>query len=125
MKRGVNMDFGTRLKELRLQKKLTQEELGKIVHVSKVSISGYERGGRNPDRETLTDLADYFGVSTDYLLGRSNIPTPDKSIKNNMNDADLDKMLDEAMSFDGKPMNDHDRELIRAYLKGQFANRDK
>ena len=65
------MDFGERLKKLRTSKRLTQEELGKIVHVSKVSISGYERGERSPDRETLTDLADYFEVSTDYLLGRT------------------------------------------------------
>lgn len=64
------MKFGLRLKELRLQNKLTQQELGELVHVSKVSISGYERGDRSPDRDTLTALADYFGVSIDYLLGR-------------------------------------------------------
>lgn len=64
------MNFSLRLKELRLQNKLTQQELGEIVHVSKVSISGYERGDRSPDRDTLTALADYFGVSIDYLLGR-------------------------------------------------------
>ncbi|WP_430612484.1 helix-turn-helix domain-containing protein [Enterococcus sp. DIV0876] len=66
------MNFGYRLKELRLSKNLTQQDLGNIIHVSKVSISGYERGERSPDTETLTAIADYFKVSTDYLLGREN-----------------------------------------------------
>lgn len=64
---------GRRLRELRLKKKLTQEELGKIIHVTKVSISGYESGERTPDTENLSKLADYFGVSTDELLGRTEI----------------------------------------------------
>ncbi|MGM0341635.1 helix-turn-helix domain-containing protein [Enterococcus sp. AZ007] len=73
------MDFGSRLKELRAAKKITQQQLGDQIHVSKVSISGYERGERSPDRETLTSLADFFEVSTDYLLGREN-----KDIKNSV-----------------------------------------
>lgn len=69
-----NKKFGVRLKELRLSKKLTQQQLGDIVHVSKVSISGYERGERSPDKDTLTALANFFNVSTDYLLGRDTLP---------------------------------------------------
>jgi len=61
-------NFGARLKDLRLRAKLTQQQLGDIVHVSKVSISGYERGERSPDTETLRNLANYFEVSVDYLL---------------------------------------------------------
>lgn len=117
--------FPERIKELRLKKRYTQKQIADKIGITRPAYTAYESGKRQPDFETLTKLSKIFGVTTDYLLGRSNIPTPDKSIKNNMNDADLDKMLDEAMSFDGKPMNDHDRELIRAYLKGQFANRDK
>ncbi|WP_025727752.1 helix-turn-helix domain-containing protein [Heyndrickxia ginsengihumi] len=68
----TNFKFrGDRLKRLRINKKLTQEELGKIVNVTKVSISGYEKGKRSPDTETLNMLADYFNVTTDYLLGRT------------------------------------------------------
>lgn len=67
---------GERLKKLRTKKKLTQTELGKIVNVTKVSISGYENGNRSPDTDTLEKLADYFGVSTDYLLGRTDTPEP-------------------------------------------------
>lgn len=56
---------GDRLKKLRQEKKLTQEQLGKIIHVSKVSISGYESGDRTPDTENLSRLANYFEVTTD------------------------------------------------------------
>jgi transcriptional regulator with XRE-family HTH domain len=63
--------LGERIKKLRKQRKITQEELGKKVNVTKVSISGYENGNRTPDTETLQKIADYFGVTTDYLLGRT------------------------------------------------------
>lgn len=94
------MDFGERLKKLRTSKRLTQEELGKIVHVSKVSISGYERGERSPDRETLTDLADYFEVSTDYLLGRTDDKEKSPTLVAAHLDDDLtEEQLDEVQKF--------------------------
>ncbi|KMY62993.1 transcriptional repressor of PBSX s [Geobacillus stearothermophilus] len=68
--------LGDRLRKLRQEKKLTQEELGKKINVTKVSISGYENGNRTPDTETLQKLADFFNVTTDYLLGRTDDPTP-------------------------------------------------
>jgi transcriptional regulator with XRE-family HTH domain len=64
------MDFPSQLKILRQDKKYTQEQLGKIINVSKVSISGYESGIRTPDLNTIIKLADAFSVSIDYLLGR-------------------------------------------------------
>lgn len=67
--------IGERLKQLRKEHKLTQTDLGNKINVTKVSISGYENGNRSPDTETLTRLADYFDVSTDYLLGRSDVRT--------------------------------------------------
>ncbi|TPE70804.1 helix-turn-helix transcriptional regulator [Halalkalibacterium halodurans] len=74
--------LGERLKKLRNERKITQEELGKKVNVTKVSISGYENGNRNPDTETLQKLADFFEVSTDYLLGRTDDkPNEKKEVK--------------------------------------------
>ncbi|MGF0469893.1 MULTISPECIES: helix-turn-helix domain-containing protein [Lysinibacillus] len=66
--------LSTRLKALRIEKKLTQKQLAEKINVTHVSISGYESGNRSPDTDTLQRLADYFEVSTDYLLGRTNIP---------------------------------------------------
>lgn len=69
---------GERLKQLRKEKNLTQSELGQKINVTKVSISGYESGNRTPDTDTLQRIADFFEVSTDYLLGRTNTPALSK-----------------------------------------------
>ncbi len=63
--------FSTRLKELRNQANLSQQELSKIIGISKSSINMYERGEREPGLETVGALADYFDVRTDYLLGKT------------------------------------------------------
>lgn len=60
-----------RLKELRKQKGLTQEELGNIIHVNKMTYNGYENENRQPTIETLCKIADYYGVTLDYLVGRN------------------------------------------------------
>lgn len=62
------MDFGTRLKELRTEKGLSQTELGEIFKKSANNISQYETSKREPDLETLINMSDYFDVSLDYLL---------------------------------------------------------
>lgn len=61
-----------RLRELRKQNDLTTTELGKILGCSNQSITHYEHGERKPDPEMLIKIADFFGVSVDYLLGRDN-----------------------------------------------------
>lgn len=68
------MDLGRRLLVLRKNKDITQEELGRQIGVGKTTISNYETGYSSPDSDTLTKLADIFGVSTDYLLGRTEEP---------------------------------------------------
>ena len=63
--------FEMRLKKLREQKRLNQTELANLLKVSNGSISKWERGDRQPDYETLENIADTFNVTIDYLLGRS------------------------------------------------------
>ena len=65
-----NNVFGKILKELRLEKHLSQRELGKIFCVANQTISFWESGAREPDMDMLLQIADYFDVSVDYLLGR-------------------------------------------------------
>lgn len=64
------MFIGSRLKELRKSKNMTQAELGSLLNVTKVSICCYEKNVRVPSIETLEDLSNIFGVSTDYFLGK-------------------------------------------------------
>ena len=63
-----------RIKELRLAKNITQEELGKVLNVQKAAISKYENGRVDPSIEVLKLASKFFDVSTDYLLGRSDSP---------------------------------------------------
>lgn len=63
------MDFGAKLKKLRLQAGLTQDQLAKQVGVSKSVISFYELRERTPSPEVLIKLATIFHVSSDFLLG--------------------------------------------------------
>ncbi len=65
-----------KLKELRKQKKLTQLQLGLALNISQNTISRYETGAHEADYNTLIRFADYFHVSVDYLLERTNDPTP-------------------------------------------------
>lgn len=65
--------FNDRLLELRRQRDLSQSELANYIGVNKQTISQYERGVRRPDLDTLSILCDFFNVSSDYLLGKSNI----------------------------------------------------
>ena len=67
--------FAERLKELREKYDLSQSELGKTLNVTPQSISNYETGKRMPEISELIKLADYFGVSIDYLVGRTAIIT--------------------------------------------------
>lgn len=71
-KEGVRLtNFGEILMQLRQERHLSQAELGNVIFVSGGTISNYEKGVHYPDVEKLVALAEYFGVSIDYLLGRS------------------------------------------------------
>ena len=63
--------LGNRIRDLRKLKNMNQRDLGKLLGVSASTIGMYEQGRREPDAESLVRLSEYFGVSVDYLLGRS------------------------------------------------------
>jgi transcriptional regulator with XRE-family HTH domain len=85
--------FGDRLRSLRIEKELNQEELGKIFNMTKSRISQYETSKHEADDETKKMFADYFKVSLDYLMGRTNIREPesltlDEELQQLLNDPD-------------------------------------
>ncbi|WP_346355292.1 helix-turn-helix transcriptional regulator [Azotosporobacter soli] len=65
------MNFSSRLKELRIQADASQKDLAALVGISPRSFRYYESGEKEPNIATLITLADYFKVSLDYLVGRS------------------------------------------------------
>ncbi|AEG13896.1 MULTISPECIES: helix-turn-helix domain-containing protein [Desulfofundulus] len=66
--------LGERLAYLRNQRGLSQAELARLLHMGQSTIAMYEKNRRSPDNQSLKRLADFFGVSTDYLLGRTDRP---------------------------------------------------
>lgn len=80
--------FGKRLKNLRENAELTQEELGRKLNVVKSNISMYEKGTRIPNAEILEQLSKIFDVSIDYLLGKTDVKKYEKPY-----DDDLEQVL--------------------------------
>lgn len=68
--------FNDVIKELRLNRKLTTDDVASSIGVSGSAYRNYERGERSPSFEILVKLADFYGVTTDYLLGREPEPDP-------------------------------------------------
>lgn len=75
--------FGHILTDLRKQKRLTQKDMAKILGVARTTYSSYEQGRRMPDTDLQNTIADFFGVSLDYLHGRSDLREP-KKLPNNI-----------------------------------------
>ncbi len=71
------MSFGERLRQLRKEKNISQTELAGIFNITSQALSQYELQKRMPDAEMILKLADYFNVSVDYLLGRTDIRRAD------------------------------------------------
>ena len=90
--------------------------------LGKNSLYGLKRN--QPSAERLQQIADYFNVSTDYLLGRTDNPTiaKDETIAGYTSD-DLRKMAENAKTFDGKPLTEEDidaiQNIIEIYLRGR------
>ncbi|MDE7252588.1 MAG: helix-turn-helix domain-containing protein [Acetatifactor sp.] len=87
------MEFGKNISALRAERGIYQKELADYLKVSIGTISNYEQGIHNPDYETLCKLADFYGVSIDYLMGRTAIRTCidelDRPLTDNYTIADL------------------------------------
>ncbi|MCK1211151.1 helix-turn-helix domain-containing protein [Streptococcus uberis] len=82
----------------------------------------YNLKTKKPNAERIAEIADYFNVSTDYLLGRTDNPAIAKDGQEYTTD-DLRQMAENAKTFDGKPLTESDIEaiqnIIEIYLKGR------
>lgn len=74
--------LGKRIKYLREKRGLSQKQLAQFLGITNVQLSRYESGDRKPEPETITQFASFFEVTTDYLLGISDVPN-----SNNTNNA--------------------------------------
>lgn len=78
--------IGDRIKEERIIRNITQQELGKLLGVSPSTIGMYEQNRRQPDGDTIVKLSEFFDVSTDYLLGRTDVKNQSEKISNAVED---------------------------------------
>ena len=114
--------IGFKISELRKSANMSQFQLAKVLDIATSTLGMYETGKREPSLKVMQRIADYFNVTTDYLLGRPE--KKDDDTKSNDID-DLDKMIDNARSFGGKQMTENDREIIKAYLKVFYYNKNQ
>lgn len=115
--------FPERLKVLRTERNLTQEELGKMVNVSSKTVGAWERGTRQPSIEAITKLAEIFNVTTDYLLGQNQTP----QWADQRDTMDLKKFLDDdaGMTYDGDDLTKEEIEQLNVAFTQIFWKRRK
>lgn len=106
-----------RIKELCKKRGITVSELENRVGFGKNSI--YKWKTQSPKIETLQKVAEYFEVSTDYLLGRTDNPTAGLSNKPQFT---VEEALASVMSSDGKPLTEHDRKVLTSIIEAYIEN---
>ena len=108
------MDIYGRIKELAYAQKISIRRLEENIGFGNGTINRWAK--TTPGVDKLEKVADYFGVSVDYLLGR-------ESKADMIHNAPIDEVLGTIMSYDGKPVSEHDKvvmkDLLEAYLRSR------
>lgn len=105
-----------RIKQLRNEKNINQDVLAKLLGLEIAGISKLETGRVPLKDEYIVKLAEYFGVSTDYLLGKSDIRNPEK--------IDIDK-ADVAFASGIKGLNETNKMIIKNTIEALLAKQEK
>ncbi len=101
------MSFGQRLKELRLNKKLSQSKLAGLAGLHYTQIGRYERGDSTPSAEVLKKLADILEVSTDYLMEG----TTGEVAQSHLHDRELLRQFQQI-----EKLTDEDKKVVKTFL---------
>ncbi|WP_278949574.1 helix-turn-helix domain-containing protein [Megasphaera elsdenii] len=123
------MKIGDRMKKLREEKGLMQQDVCNALDIEQSTLANYENNRRVPKTDILIEIANYYGVSLDYLVGR----TYDRFDSSKRRPKDLNKFLQQSeIIFDGDTYNltDEDRDLVMkslevAFLAAKRANKRK
>jgi transcriptional regulator with XRE-family HTH domain len=118
------MSIGAVIKNLRKKHKLSREELAKRLDISYWTLSKYENDERTPPPEVLIKFSNYFNVSTDYLLGRTDDP---QRIKENeiKFTTDIIEFLEKTddLHVGGQKLNEKQRKILIDFMKSVVAPR--
>src|SRR5215469_8679238 len=101
------MNFYERIKLLAKEQQKTLQQVEQDLGYGKKSLYEYKK--RQAPANRVTELAQYFNVSADYLLGKTDEKIPD-----------LDELFDDVLNYNGKPLTEHDKQIFRDYLEGRI-----
>lgn len=116
------------LKEIRLKHQKQQQEIADYLGINRVSYARYESGERQPDFQTVAKIADYFNVSVDYLLGRTDDPHPaisnddvknaiDEYVKNKGKQSTVIRYNGKEQTYETLDMTDEEWEIAQATIE--------
>lgn len=112
--------IGDTLKQLRMKQGLTSEELCSKIGIKGGSYRNYERNDRKPDYDTLVKLADFYGVTTDYLLGRPDAKPPEEPLDEFAQKEHL-KSLEKVFMKKYLALTEEQRDKVLDFLRGVVA----
>lgn len=111
----MDNNIGYRISELRKQAGMSQFQLAKVLDIATSTLGMYETGKREPSLKVMNRIANYFNVTTDYLLGR-----PEQKQKKT-DKLTVEEALSHVMSYDGKKIHEDDigplTEIIKRMMK--------
>src|SRR6478735_3808036 len=120
----IKLKYGDRIALLREKRGLTQEELSIKIGISRASLSHYETSRREPDYETINKIANFFNVSIDYLLGRTNLQQTvlDEDVRGFVENLDLtdESILQKfSLTVDGKKLSSEEARRFIAFVRAE------
>lgn len=117
-----------RLKELRKEKKLSQVEVANLLDMSKTGYAGYEQDTSKPPIDTLIFLAEFYNVSTDYLLGITDIKYNQDEINffNELKEKNIDQLIKEYnMTLGDEALDEKEERILIKLIKSFMESDDK
>jgi len=104
-----------RLKQLRHEKGVYQKDVAKYLGITTSAYGYYEQGERQPDPNTITKLAEYYNVTTDYLLGRTN--NKKESLDDEPSPQEVEEIFQNQVMYQGVPMTEEEKESVKEFIR--------
>lgn len=104
-----------RIKDLAKQKGISLNALEKKLGYSRNTL--YSMKDKKPNAERVSEIADYFQVSTDYLLGRTDEPSIARKFYQDGKEINVEQLASTAMRFNGKPLTEEDKKAIQNIIE--------
>src|SRR5690554_3513619 len=120
------MNHRNRIAALRKSRNLTQDDMSTTLGISRAALSHYEQGRREPDYSTLITIADFFKVSLDYLMGRTEDPLASldpeyRAFTDQLELADEQLLEQFALTIDGLKLTSEESKRFIAFVRAERA----